>query len=150
MIDRTCGTCSACCRWPEIPALNKPQGVTCPHLAGCGFECTIYQERPKMCAEFSCSWLQGHGQIFDRPDDCGVLIDRRDSQFGDVLIARDLGTHSYEMKREAISNISEDAQLPCLLVADDDPERVLFVWCPEILRNSLIKRHPELKKLLAS
>lgn len=73
-----------------------------------------------------------------------MLIDVRDSQFGDVLIARDLGGKP-RPKRRAIDRISEDAGMPCLLVAADDSERVTFVRGPELIVSYLIKKHPELE-----
>lgn len=143
---RSCGTCSACCRWPEIPALAKPQGETCPRLDACGYGCTQYFERPDLCRRYECAWVQGHGGIGDQPDKAGVLIDLRDSQFGDVLVARDLGGPANK-KRRAIRRISEDAGLPCLLVAADDPERVMFVMGPDDVVRKAVDAFPELEAL---
>ena len=71
--DRQCGGCSACCVFPGIKALNKPVGVPCQYL-GDGF-CTIYhQQRPDVCGEFRCLWIQGYGIPDSRPDRCGVLL----------------------------------------------------------------------------
>jgi hypothetical protein len=51
-----CGTCTACCRVFEVPALKKPAGTWCTHCA-IGKGCKIYEDRPQMCVEFECMWL---------------------------------------------------------------------------------------------
>jgi hypothetical protein len=134
---RECGTCSACCRWPEIEEIHKPRGVKCGFLEECGYGCQVYGRRPRQCSSYKCAWLQGAGRDADRPDTSGVLIDGRKTPAGNVLVARDLGGR-WGRKRKAIANISKDLNLACLLVADDDPERVL----------ALVKKRPEMEKVV--
>ena len=120
---RKCGTCSACCRWPSVAEIDKPPQTPCKHLHKQGFRCTIYAARPKMCVEYTCSWLRGMGsKLHDRPDTCGVLIDRRSTRFGVVLVAKSLTPNaamSAKGKR-AIERTTRDQQMPCLVVNDDD------------------------------
>lgn len=53
--DRSCGTCTLCCKVQGIQALQKPPGKMCPNcVAGQG--CTIYASRPRECATFYCAW----------------------------------------------------------------------------------------------
>ncbi len=144
---RECGTCSACCRWPEIPELNKPKGVACPNLESCGFGCTIYFERPKPCSDYKCSWLEGYGGPNDRPDDCGVVVDRRMTEYGPMLVARDLGGPD-QPKKKAIKRIARDLNMACFLVDDSDAERILFIRGPKGAMEELLEKHPELRSLV--
>lgn len=53
---RSCGTCTLCCRLPDIEALAKPANAWCDHcLPDKG--CTIYQHRPALCRDFLCLWM---------------------------------------------------------------------------------------------
>lgn len=125
---RECGDCNACCVYPSIPELSKPAGVPCEHLAKCG-GCSIYNMRPPSCRSYRCAWLDGHGKDKDKPGDCGVLIDFRDTQFGRVLIARSVipGTEAIATKqgKQAIKRIAKSAKTKCYVTADDNNQRVL-------------------------
>lgn len=77
-----CGTCTACCRVYAIPTLDKPAGKWCQHCA-IGEGCKVYDDRPKLCVDFACIWLQSHQQARDdeqgmpiemRPDKCKVVF----------------------------------------------------------------------------
>lgn len=73
-----CGTCTACCRVYAIPALDKPAGKWCEHCA-VGQGCKIYDQRPPLCSEFKCVWLEiqeSGKRISDelRPDRCKVVF----------------------------------------------------------------------------
>lgn len=72
---RTCGHCNFCCIVvPVEMPLNKPGGVRCQHLRHKG--CSIYAQRPDVCAAWSCAWLyQPEGKILRRPDNCGYAVD---------------------------------------------------------------------------
>ncbi len=54
--NRTCQTCSLCCKVLSITELNKPVGQWCQHVrkrAGC----SIHGAHPAECRDFSCLWL---------------------------------------------------------------------------------------------
>jgi hypothetical protein len=74
--DRSCGSCTVCCRDPviDVPELKKPPGVTCPNCTGKG--CKIYDSRPKVCREYHCVWRMALLQLGDewRPDRSGVVV----------------------------------------------------------------------------
>lgn len=78
---RKCGSCHVCCVIPHQPEIDKKAGVRCPNLDTCG-KCEIYDERPKLCRQYQCAWLEGAGKKADRPDKSGVLVEIRDTQFG--------------------------------------------------------------------
>jgi hypothetical protein len=54
--DRSCGTCTLCCKVYEVPVLNKPEGKWCGHCAP-GKGCGIWQTRPEFCRDFHCLWI---------------------------------------------------------------------------------------------
>jgi len=54
--ERSCGSCSLCCKVLGIAALMKPQGKWCPHCR-IGSGCGNYEARPEECRTFSCLWL---------------------------------------------------------------------------------------------
>ena len=63
-----------------IPApLNKPAGKWCEHCA-IGQGCTIYDDRPEVCVDFACLWLESQSKgdaklsIELRPDKSKVVI----------------------------------------------------------------------------
>ena len=54
--DRTCGTCTLCCKVMPIRALNKPVGRWCSHCKP-GTGCGIHDSRPSECGDFFCMWM---------------------------------------------------------------------------------------------
>jgi Fe-S-cluster containining protein len=54
---RTCGTCTMCCKVFKIPALDKPAGTWCTHCIP-GNGCKVYADRPILCRQFECLWLE--------------------------------------------------------------------------------------------
>lgn len=53
--DRSCGTCTLCCRLPDIDFFDKPANQFCVHcLESQG--CSIYSDRPSLCRDFLCLW----------------------------------------------------------------------------------------------
>lgn len=125
---RSCGDCNACCVYPAVPEIGKPAGEACRFLGACGHGCTVYAQRPQNCRAYSCAWLEGHGAAGDRPGDVGVLVDRRDTQYGTVLVARALEPGGAETRaaRKAIKRMSRDVGAVCLVVSDEieDNQRV--------------------------
>lgn len=57
MTERSCGTCSLCCKVLAIRELDKPSGVWCSHVVK-GSGCGIYADRPSVCRDSDCLWLQ--------------------------------------------------------------------------------------------
>jgi len=57
-VERSCGSCSACCKVVRIEAedLQKPAGVWCPNCRP-GSGCAIYDRRPSVCRDYQCLWL---------------------------------------------------------------------------------------------
>lgn len=70
-----------------MPGVKKA-GEVCHHLCSAGYGCRIYADRPLLCSNYRCAWLQGRGAEEDRPDLSGVLVESRDTQFGWSLVAK--------------------------------------------------------------
>ena len=142
---RKCGTCSACCRWPSVAEIDKPARVPCQYLHKQGFRCTIYADRPKACAKYRCTWLRGMGATKDRPGSSGVLIDRRSTQFGHVLVAKSLTPNAAMSPKgkRAIERTTRDEGLPCLVI--DDDERVIGAAGPADFMKEVISKGPDIR-----
>ncbi|MBN9055415.1 MAG: hypothetical protein BGO06_12865 [Shinella sp. 65-6] len=57
---RSCGTCTLCCRLPDIDHLDKPANAWCRHCVA-GEGCSIYADRPSVCRDFLCLWMTDEG-----------------------------------------------------------------------------------------
>ena len=91
----SCGECTACChRWaiPEVTWMDedvKPKDTLCDKYCN---GCTIYEERPKVCADFECVWLKINSvnnslPVSLRPDNCDVMVTARfDEGVGHLLL----------------------------------------------------------------
>ncbi|MEI2296719.1 hypothetical protein [Ensifer sp. MJa1] len=83
---RACGTCTLCCRLPDIDALDKPANAWCRHCTE-GRGCQIYAERPQLCRDFLCLWrtdetlddafdpARSHMMIYRQGPQVTVLVD---------------------------------------------------------------------------
>ena len=58
--ERSCGTCTLCCKLMAITALGKPPGRWCEFCAP-GKGCKTYETRPAECRTFACAWLADAG-----------------------------------------------------------------------------------------
>jgi Fe-S-cluster containining protein len=56
--------------------MDKPVDTWCDHADptndACG--CKDYENRPNGCRAFACGWLKGMGDLEDRPDKLGVMM----------------------------------------------------------------------------
>ncbi len=146
-MPRSCGTCSACCRWPSVAEIDKPAREPCRFLGKQGYRCTIYSDRPEACSAYHCTWIRGHGSSMDsrdRPDSCGVLIDRRSTQFGVVLVAKSLfpGAAMSPKGQRAIERTTRDEGLPCLVINDDD--QIIGAAGPPDFMQEVARKGPQL------
>lgn len=82
---RSCGSCTLCCRLPEIESLSKPADAWCSHCTGTG--CAIYADRPQLCRDFLCLWmtdrnlpdawqpLGSHMLVYEQGPQLTILVD---------------------------------------------------------------------------
>jgi hypothetical protein len=73
-----CGSCTACCRVFAVPQLDKPAGKWCQHCK-VGVGCQTYHDRPQVCHDYECLWLQSQKRARPlppelRPDRCKVVF----------------------------------------------------------------------------
>lgn len=105
----------------EVGAFQGMPLFESKHLRGVDIEnCTIYEDRPKCCAEYHCAWLDGYGEKDDRPDKSGVVIDdiTQTGKIENSLVAKPLWFKADEQPngKKAIENISRGSDLPiCVL-----------------------------------
>ncbi len=80
----------------------------------------------------------------DRPDTCGVLIDRRSTQFGVVLVAKSLvrGAAMLPKGSRAIERTTRDEKLPCLVINDD--EQIIAAAGPPDFMQEVARKGPQL------
>jgi Fe-S-cluster containining protein len=83
---RSCGTCTLCCRLPDIDVLEKPANVPCRHCIEAK-GCSIYAERPSVCRDFHCRWMtsemlgdewapaRSHMMVYHQGPQITVLVD---------------------------------------------------------------------------
>lgn len=107
-----CGSCTACCRVYAIPALDKPAGKWCQHCA-IGNGCRIYEERPALCVDFKCLWLQSQSREDKRerlpdelrPDRCKVVFSP--STNPDIMAAITMPGAPLAWQREPVRGLIE-------------------------------------------
>jgi hypothetical protein len=54
--ERSCGSCSMCCKFFIIPEVDKAKDEWCRHCRPGKGGCTIYEQRPQVCKDFICMW----------------------------------------------------------------------------------------------
>jgi hypothetical protein len=82
--DRSCGSCSLCCKLLAIDELGKAAGDWCVHVVR-GKGCSVYESRPDSCRAFRCYWLdQAMLDEAWRPDRSGLIL--RDVGSGVLLV----------------------------------------------------------------
>lgn len=72
--NRTCGTCTLCCRLVEVKELSKPRNKTCVHCNP-GQGCTVYPHRPESCQNFACLWIRGLVPEEMQPEKIHAVLD---------------------------------------------------------------------------
>lgn len=99
---RTCGKCTACCRFLPIaePTLTKPTGVLCQHCKP-NQGCTVYELRPGACRSWECGWrkLPNLGPTW-RPDKSGIMLRMDGDPFTDGVTISLIGGASALRNRQ--------------------------------------------------
>lgn len=70
---RACDGCTMCCKLLGVPELQKPMGVSCPHVIN-GRGCGIYERRPHPCRAFECLWLMTDMEDHWKPDRSKMVV----------------------------------------------------------------------------
>lgn len=71
--ERTCGSCTLCCKLLHIPEFDAPVGTWCSQ---CNPKkgCKIYGNHPKQCKKFKCLWILGVDTEKNRPDHSKIVM----------------------------------------------------------------------------
>lgn len=117
-ITRQCADCHACCVYTQIDEgeFHKPACVACPFLDhGCSIHNT--PKMPKVCSDFQCAWLRGHGSGNDRPDKSKVLISINMVNKQPWIFVMDLSPNAHQTSgKNIIQKMAQDYDLPLIIV----------------------------------
>lgn len=72
---RECGECVACCSGTLLAKIHSNEmgaGKPCVFLVKS--KCSIYEDRPQVCKDFQCAWLQGLMSDSMKPTMSNVMI----------------------------------------------------------------------------
>lgn len=122
--QRACGTCTACCTVMGVPDLGKGYYERCK-LEGRG-RCTAYEARPDGCRNFSCQWLLGGLEEWDRPDKIGIVFDiSAGGDLGRIPVALEVEKGASERGRggRAVRLVSQNS--PVLVISPDGTRRLV-------------------------
>jgi hypothetical protein len=74
VLDRSCGTCTLCCKVLAVAELDKPKHKWCTYCH-IGRGCGIWGSHPQECRQFMCGYLMWEiVPEFWRPDKSGIVI----------------------------------------------------------------------------
>lgn len=70
---RQCGDCDLCCRWliNNVNGHLTVPGSPCFYL---GKNCTIYEDRPQVCQDYFCAYIQELTPEWMKPSLSGILV----------------------------------------------------------------------------
>jgi hypothetical protein len=120
---RECGNCTACCYAPEIK--TKPYEKR--HFTNCKFctktGCSIYEERPDLCKDFSCDWQRKILDEDKKPNEIGVLTYIRNLSYGKCMICFEIeeGSFKKDKFKEIINFCLENNIYLLCFSKDKDP-----------------------------
>jgi hypothetical protein len=74
-LNRSCGSCTLCCKLLPVKGVDKPAHTRCQHQFSGG--CRIYSTKPQECSDWSCVWRRGDEATVHlrRPDRSHYIID---------------------------------------------------------------------------
>ncbi len=118
MADRSCGTCTLCCKLIGVTDLEpeKPAGQWCSFCDRKGGGCNAYDERPEGCSNFSCLWLAGIGDDRIKPERCKVVLSFAESGILQVHVEP---TRSTTYKAGVIGKFLSQYKQPYVVIIGD-------------------------------
>lgn len=143
MTARSCGECQACCEAIGVyfakDDFEKPPFQRCEHQCEAG--CAIYENRPRPCRVFNCTWILGWGREQDRPDKLGLVIEQRD----ELIIVSEGRPNAHKEKRaeKVLRKFAKDRTRPTVLIPYGPPGSRDFLvaegWTTEEVMERLKK-----------
>lgn len=71
-----CNGCTLCCYLLDVPEINKPAETECKDCA-VNVGCKIWKNRPQVCRDFECAYVQMKKVSPKlRPDNCKVIFEK--------------------------------------------------------------------------
>ena len=125
--ERKCGACSLCCYVYPLAEFAKPAGKWCQFK--CEQGCSLHdQERPPVCTEFQCVWLQ-HPEIPARyrPDRIGCLLKYRRLDVIEMIEAFN-GAAERHHARNLIDILVDNGKKVVTVWFDEQGERTLRAY----------------------
>lgn len=102
---KDCGECAVCCKFLEIPCLQKKADEWCLHCKpGTYHACSIYEDRPEDCINFHCFWRAESWPDWLRPDKCGVLFEALPGVYT-IMVSTDKSEPDAWKKKEIVKVI---------------------------------------------
>jgi hypothetical protein len=116
---RSCGGCTACCTALGVVELKKKMWVRCDEECTSG--CSIYDNRPQSCRDFTCLWLTGNieGDERRRPDQLGLIFVGQGKKFKEIDIpvigVWEIRPDALNINHYLIERLSSKLVLYCML-----------------------------------
>jgi len=126
---RECGDCRVCCTIGEVPEINKPSHVQCPHVCPTGCDIFDQPERPKVCNSFECAWKRGMGDEGERPDLIGAMFTINNESVGmadgpqqaPIIYAVELEPDTVQTKAKNMAvKMIDRFRLPIVVIGSDE------------------------------
>lgn len=128
-LNRKCGSCRACCIGLEIHFDNEIKPLDSPCSQLCERGCSIYNERPAVCRDFKCMWIQdSNAKVFRydaRPDLIGVMFYGANTQFGFTVHAKEMESGAI-LKNEIQDLIKKFAQKFAVITIPMEGDRMIL------------------------
>jgi hypothetical protein len=104
---KDCGSCAICCKFLEIPCLDKKADTWCQHCKpGSYHSCSIHENRPEDCINFNCFWKAEEWYDWLRPDRSKVLFEALPG-VETIMVTTDQGTPDAWKKKKIIAVIEK-------------------------------------------
>jgi hypothetical protein len=140
---RNCGECNVCCIIAEFTVqehgFDKKTYNRCPKLTDniCESQCTIYDNRPKQCAEFTCLWIDGFGNEEDQPNKNHLLTCVRTFNNGTWIIAIENKKNAVNDYPNMLIDLARKFDIPIIIRSIDSN---LQTGDKTVIKNSLLHR----------
>lgn len=111
--ERQCGTCSLCCKLLRIEDIGKEADTWCQHCKPGKGGCTIYADRPAVCAVFQCEWLLTDLEDAWKPLDSKMVvhISKGSAKYHYLNIVVDIGVPNRWREPQWFNRIKQLAEL---------------------------------------
>ncbi len=121
----SCGDCNACCKRAAIRFSEgvKDKDTLCSRYCN---GCTIYANRPSVCRDFNCLWLQAEMPIELRPDHTGVMVYvKPDAGGGMRIMLEEVEPNSFDVRNLTPAQVDLVTNVSSIAAIQEVPTRLL-------------------------